>query len=113
METTLFKRLPSGNSDFRDIITQNYAYVDKTRFIKELENESNRNHFLPEIKYEWLFEIKYCMTNATNAEITAKRNKELTQLTEYFHAYRVKDRPNLKAVLLLFIGKDKFEITKL
>jgi hypothetical protein len=45
METKIFKRLPYGNSDFRDIVLQNYAYVDKTRFIEQLENESNRNHF--------------------------------------------------------------------
>ncbi|MDR0687074.1 MAG: AAA family ATPase, partial [Prevotellaceae bacterium] len=45
METKLFKRLPYGNSDFRDIVLQNYAYIDKTRFIEELENEANRNHF--------------------------------------------------------------------
>ena len=45
METKAFKRLPYGISDFRDMILNNYAYVDKTRFIAELENESNRNHF--------------------------------------------------------------------
>ncbi|MDR1331424.1 MAG: AAA family ATPase, partial [Tannerella sp.] len=45
MGTKTFKRLPSGNSDFRDIMLQSYAYVDKTRFIKDLESESNRNHF--------------------------------------------------------------------
>ncbi|MDR3266945.1 MAG: AAA family ATPase, partial [Tannerella sp.] len=45
METKKYKRLPYGNSDFRDMILNNYAYVDKTRFIAELERESNRNHF--------------------------------------------------------------------
>jgi hypothetical protein len=45
MKTRLFKQLPSGNSDFRDIILNGYAYIDKTRFIEELEKESNRNHF--------------------------------------------------------------------
>ncbi|MDR3266423.1 MAG: AAA family ATPase, partial [Tannerella sp.] len=45
METKIFKRLSYGNSDFRDMILNNYAYVDKTRFIAELERESNRNHF--------------------------------------------------------------------
>ncbi|MDR2680778.1 MAG: ATP-binding protein, partial [Tannerella sp.] len=45
MKTNPFKRLPNGISDFRCIITENYAYVDKTRFIEELENESNPNHF--------------------------------------------------------------------
>ncbi|MDR3246737.1 MAG: AAA family ATPase [Prevotellaceae bacterium] len=45
METKIFKQAPYGNSDFRDMILNNYAYVDKTRFITELEKESNRNHF--------------------------------------------------------------------
>jgi hypothetical protein len=72
-----------------------------------------KNPRIPEIKYEWLFEIKYCMTSATQAEITAKHDEGLTQLTQYFHAYRMKDRPNLKAALLLFIGKNKFKITEL
>jgi hypothetical protein len=45
MATKLFKRLPYGKSDFRDIMLRNYAYIDKTRFIEELENEDNPNHF--------------------------------------------------------------------
>ncbi|MDR2683701.1 MAG: AAA family ATPase, partial [Dysgonamonadaceae bacterium] len=45
MEKKALKRLPYGNSDFRNILLQNYAYVDKTRFIEQLENEANRNHF--------------------------------------------------------------------
>jgi hypothetical protein len=45
METKTFKRLSYGNSDFRDMILHNYAYVDKTRFIVELEGEANWNHF--------------------------------------------------------------------
>ncbi|MDR1197447.1 MAG: AAA family ATPase, partial [Prevotellaceae bacterium] len=45
MTARLFKRIPYGNSDFRDIILQGYAYIDKTRFIEDLEREDNRNHF--------------------------------------------------------------------
>ncbi|MDR1480423.1 MAG: AAA family ATPase, partial [Planctomycetaceae bacterium] len=45
MNTTQFKRLPYGNSDFRSIRTENYAYVDKTRFIEILERENNKNNF--------------------------------------------------------------------
>jgi hypothetical protein len=37
--------VPYGISDFRRIMTRNYAYVDKTRFIAELEREANPNHF--------------------------------------------------------------------
>jgi hypothetical protein len=39
MTTGLFKRLPYGRSNFRDIVLNGYAYIDKTRFIEELENE--------------------------------------------------------------------------
>ncbi|MDR2345108.1 MAG: AAA family ATPase, partial [Planctomycetaceae bacterium] len=37
------KILPYSNSNFQDIILNNYAYVDKTRYIEMLEKESNRN----------------------------------------------------------------------
>jgi hypothetical protein len=40
METKTVKKVPYGNSDFRDMILNNYAYVDKTRFIAELEREA-------------------------------------------------------------------------
>ncbi|MDR3365798.1 MAG: AAA family ATPase, partial [Prevotellaceae bacterium] len=39
------KLLPYGNANFESIITENYAYVDKTRFIELLENEANKNQF--------------------------------------------------------------------
>ncbi|MDR1897392.1 MAG: AAA family ATPase, partial [Prevotellaceae bacterium] len=39
------KRLPCGTSNFEKLITENYAYVDKTRFIELLENEANSNLF--------------------------------------------------------------------
>ncbi|GHU71047.1 hypothetical protein FACS189413_12240 [Bacteroidia bacterium] len=45
MEAKKYKRLPYGNSDFRSIILENYAYVDKTRYIELLEQESNKNQF--------------------------------------------------------------------
>lgn len=39
------KRLPYGSSNFGAVITENYAYVDKTRFIELLENEANKYQF--------------------------------------------------------------------
>ncbi|MDR2410091.1 MAG: AAA family ATPase [Bacteroidales bacterium] len=45
MKTTSFKQLPYGNSDFIDIIIQNYIYIDKRCFIEVLEKEFKRNHF--------------------------------------------------------------------
>jgi hypothetical protein len=34
-------KLPYGVSNFEELITEGYAYIDKTRFIELLENESN------------------------------------------------------------------------
>ncbi|MDR0415069.1 MAG: AAA family ATPase [Prevotellaceae bacterium] len=45
MDTQNFKKLTYGNSNFEKIITENYAYVDKTRFIELLEKETNPHHF--------------------------------------------------------------------
>ncbi|MDR1120758.1 MAG: hypothetical protein LBM08_07545 [Dysgonamonadaceae bacterium] len=33
-----YKCLPYSNSDLKSIITENYAYIDKTRYIEMLEN---------------------------------------------------------------------------
>jgi len=40
-----FKKLPYGKSNFADLIESGFAYVDKTRFIELLENESNAFQF--------------------------------------------------------------------
>jgi hypothetical protein len=69
-----------------------------------------RNPLSPEVRYEWLFEIKYCKASAKEREIAAKRDEGWAQLEQYVNSFRMKNRPNLKAALLLFTGKDKFEI---
>jgi hypothetical protein len=46
MEERNLKQMPSGISDFRQIITGNYAYVDKTPFIEKMERERNRSKFI-------------------------------------------------------------------
>jgi hypothetical protein len=93
------------------------ANIDKTRFIEAPENEANpilqRNPLQPEVRYEWLFEIKYCRTSAGDDEIAAKRSEGLEQLTQYLCSHRMKDRHGLKAALLVFTGKNKFEITEI
>jgi hypothetical protein len=69
-----------------------------------------RNPLYPQVKYEWIFEIKYCKTSAKAEEIAAKRKEGLGQLQQYIHSQRMEGRPALKAALLLFIGKNKYEI---
>jgi hypothetical protein len=72
----------------------------------------HRNPLLPEIKYEWIFEIKFCKTSASDTAVAAKRNEGLDQLKQYLNSLRMKDHPELKATLLLFTGKNKFDITE-
>ncbi|MDR2622506.1 MAG: ATP-binding protein [Dysgonamonadaceae bacterium] len=72
-----------------------------------------RNPLLPEIKYEWVFEIKYCKTSATETEVAAKRKEGMEQLEQYLHSHRMNYRPGIKGALLVFTGKSKFEITEI
>ena len=46
MEAVKPKKIPYGICNYESIRTQNYMYVDKTRFIKQLEEESTKYHFL-------------------------------------------------------------------
>ena len=72
-----------------------------------------RSPLLPQVKYEWLLELKYCKASASEKEIAAKREEGLEELNRYVLSHRMKDRPDLKAALIVFTGKDKFEITPL
>ncbi|MDR3196648.1 MAG: PD-(D/E)XK nuclease domain-containing protein, partial [Planctomycetaceae bacterium] len=69
-----------------------------------------RNPKFPQVKYEWIWELKYCKTNASQTEIEQMRQEGLEQLNKYKNSVRLKDRPNLKSALLIFIGKDKYDI---
>ncbi|MDR0336246.1 MAG: ATP-binding protein [Planctomycetaceae bacterium] len=69
-----------------------------------------RNPKFPEIRYEWILELKYCKTNTKKAEIEQKRREGLEQLNKYIQSHQLKDRPNLKSALIIFIGKNKYEI---
>ncbi|MDR0713734.1 MAG: ATP-binding protein [Bacteroidales bacterium] len=72
-----------------------------------------RNPLFPQVRYEWVFEIKYCKASAKEEEIAAKSKEGLEQLTQYIHAHRMQDRPSLKAALIVFTGKNRFEITEI
>ncbi|MDR2556165.1 MAG: AAA family ATPase, partial [Bacteroidales bacterium] len=40
------KKIPYGQSNFEKIIIEDYVYVDKTKFIEFLEQETTDFHFL-------------------------------------------------------------------
>jgi hypothetical protein len=69
-----------------------------------------RNPNVPQVNYEWVLELKYCKTDAKPTEINQKRKEGLEKLKQYINSFRLKDRPNLKSALIIFIGKDQYEI---
>ncbi|MDR1382211.1 MAG: ATP-binding protein [Tannerella sp.] len=71
-----------------------------------------RNPTMPDVRYEWIFELKYCKASASDAEIAAQREQAVGQLNKYLRSHRLKERKDLKAAAIVFIGKNKFEITE-
>jgi hypothetical protein len=63
-----------------------------------------------DVKYEWVWELKYCKTKSTPKEIAQATQDGLEQLNQYIASHRLKNRPNLKSALLIFIGKNKYKI---
>ena len=53
------KKLPYGISNYEELITDGYYYVDKTMYIEKLEN-------LPEKRINFLLPIKFCKTLFTS-----------------------------------------------
>jgi hypothetical protein len=69
-----------------------------------------RSPLFPEIKYEWIFELKYCKTDAKETDITAKGNEGVEQVKQYLQSNRFANRTDLKAAVIVFIGKNKYRI---
>jgi hypothetical protein len=72
-----------------------------------------RNPLFPQVKYEWIFELKYCKAGAKAPEIAAKRDEALQQLKQYLQSHRLGNRPDMKAAVIVFTGKNMFEITEM
>ena len=68
-----------------------------------------RSPHLPEVKYEWVLEIKYLKVEDAKELAKAKKEAE-EQLQRYTQAYRLTGRPDLKTATVVFIGKNKFEL---
>jgi len=63
---------------------------------------------IPDIKFEYLFEVKYVKTGATETEIKAKFAEAETQIEKYKKDSRFAGREDLKFVALVFKGKGEY-----
>jgi dipeptidyl aminopeptidase/acylaminoacyl peptidase len=68
----------------------------------------HRSPLLPEVRYEWIFEIKYL--KASEKSLDAYRLEAQNQLQRYGSSAIMKDSKELKKVVILFIGKNKYEL---
>jgi len=66
-----------------------------------------RNPHLPEVKYEWVLELKYLKVEDEKDLPKVKKEAE-EQLQRYMQAYRLTGRPDLKTAIVVFIGKSQF-----
>ena len=71
-----------------------------------------RNPQLPQVKYEWVLELKYLKTS--DEEKLPQAQKEASeQLHRYIHAHRLNGRADVKTAIVVFIGKNKYDITEI
>ncbi|WP_056928562.1 AAA family ATPase [Candidatus Symbiothrix dinenymphae] len=71
-----------------------------------------RSPQLPEIKYEWVFELKYCKAKAKSSEITKLQREGEAQIKQYLSSHRLGSRSDLKAAVIVFIGKNKYRLSE-
>jgi hypothetical protein len=71
-----------------------------------------RSPHLPQIKYEWVLELKYLKTD-DEKKLPQAQKEASEQLHRYMNAHQFAGRPGLKAAIVVFIGKNKYEITEL
>jgi hypothetical protein len=68
-----------------------------------------RNPSLPDIRYEWLWEIKYVKESDIQT-LDAVRSEACKQAKRYLNSKEMSGRNDLKAAVIFFIGKEKYEI---
>jgi hypothetical protein len=68
---------------------------------------------LPDIKYEYILEIKYVKTNAAATEKEAKFAEAQAQIEKYKKDARFAGRDNMKFVAIVFEGKGNYEAKEL
>jgi hypothetical protein len=68
-----------------------------------------RNPQLPQVKYEWVLEFKYLKTD-DEKKLPQAQQEASEQLQRYIQSYRLEGRDDLKTAIVVFIGKNKYEM---
>jgi hypothetical protein len=68
-----------------------------------------RNPRLPDVKYEWVWEVKY-LKKEDAGTLESKRTAAAAQLEKYRRSSLFSSRTDVKYAALIFIGKDQYEV---
>ncbi len=71
-----------------------------------------RSPLLPDIPYEWAWEVKY-LKKGEEGLLEGKKAEALGQLEKHRSSGRFKDRGDVRYAALLFVGKDRYEVVEL
>lgn len=66
---------------------------------------------MPEVKYEWIIELKY-LKKSKKSKLEKVKEEGLAQLQKYANSRKFANKKDIKQVLIVFIGKDEFRIFK-
>ncbi|MEM5242922.1 AAA family ATPase [Thermoanaerobacter sp. CM-CNRG TB177] len=64
---------------------------------------------IPDIKYEWLIELKY-VKKSEKDKVDKIKEEGIKQLKKYRESRGLKEREDVKQALLIFIGKDEYQV---
>ncbi|MEM5242920.1 AAA family ATPase [Thermoanaerobacter sp. CM-CNRG TB177] len=64
---------------------------------------------IPDIKYEWLIELKY-VKKSEKDKVDKIKEEGIKQLKRYRESRGLKERKDVKEALLIFIGKDEYQV---
>jgi hypothetical protein len=97
---------------------QSKLYVPVTE--REVENGyidmyMQRSALLPDLRYEWVWEIKYIKKGDEKNKklLQAVKQEALDQLSRYRQAQCFAARNDVRFAVIMFIGKDKYEAHEL
>jgi hypothetical protein len=64
---------------------------------------------IPDVKYEWLIELKYIKKREKD-KVDKIREEGIRQLKRYRESRGLQERKDVKQALLIFIGKDEYQV---
>jgi len=64
---------------------------------------------IPDVKYEWLIELKY-IKKSEKDKVDKIREEGIRQLKRYRESRGLQERKDVKQALLIFIGKDEYQV---